>query len=187
MRTNWLFKQVVKRGMKRRLNDVLSGSYFGASLNKDAMTFTQEIIRDTWDGSEKKIPHFPPCACFDQSKDGNFFNHPCTCGMTALAQGRYLTAFKEFIHFWILELKNEVKEHESLLSGSEEQILNPRLRKMGIAGLKHVLFQRHNSLHRLYFPFEKDSYRQIWFSDQELARLKESRSESNLGADQQLT
>ena len=187
MKTNWLFKQVVKRGMKKRLSDVLSGSYFGASLNRDAMDFTQKIIRDEWDGDERNIPHFPTCSCFDQSKDGNFFNHPCTCGMTALAQGRYLTAFKKFIYFLILELKNEVKEHEALLSGSEEQILDPRLRKMGIAGLKHVLFQRHNSLHRMYFPFEKDSYRQIVFSPQELSQLIESRSESNHGADQQRT
>ena len=181
---NRIFLFVLRRGMKKRLNDVLSGSYFGASLNKDAMNFTQSLVRNEWDGNEKSLPHYPGCPCLSQSQDGKFFNRPCSCGMTALAHGQYWKALKQSICFWFLKIESEAKEHESLLSGSVEQILDPQLRTLSIAALRDVLFQRHNSMHRLYFPFERDSYIQISFSRQELSQLIASRSESPHGEHQ---
>lgn len=176
---NKIFLFVLRRGMKKRLNDALSGSYFGASLNTDAIRFSERIVREEfgWDGNEKTIPHMAYCECFFRKPDMTFYDWPCTCGMTALARGQYWTAFKQAVRFWFQKLESEAKEYEALQSGSEEQLLHPEHQKLGISGLKHTLFQRHNASHRLFFPLEKDSYIQISFSGQRPSQTVKTRSE----------
>lgn len=44
-----------------------------------------ELIRGKWDGQENSLPHHLGCECLFEFDPG-----PCSCGITLLAQGRFL-------------------------------------------------------------------------------------------------